>query len=70
MVKCFKNLTKTSFTESCCDFKSIGDMLSFIGYILIFVIIEAIVVNAIRSCRWAFLSFSIMDIKPIYSIVI
>jgi hypothetical protein len=40
MIKTFEDLSETSFSQSICYFKSIGNMTSHFSYIFIFIIVK------------------------------
>ena len=57
MVIAFKNLAKRTFAKITNNFKSICYMVSNLSYVLIFVVIESIVINTIRSLELSVLIF-------------
>ena len=73
MIKTFEDLSETSFSQSICYFKSIGNMTTHFSYIFIFIIVKTIVIYSIWSYWGSFLSFSFVYIncfsvlRPSYS---
>lgn len=70
MIETFEYLSKTSFSKSGYNFKSVTYMLALFCYVLVFIVIKPIILNPIWSTWRTFCIFALVDIQPVNCIVI
>lgn len=70
MVEAFKYLAETALAEPVHNFETVADMLAFLGDVLVLVVVEAVVFNAVRCGRWALRCLSLVDVEPVDRVVV
>jgi hypothetical protein len=70
VIKASEHLSKAAFSEFAYDLKSVSDMAAFFGYILIFVIIEAIIIDSVRGGWRTILNFTFCKAEPVDDVIV
>jgi len=70
VVEAFKYLAKTTLTKPVYNFKTVADMLAFLGDVLILIVIETAVVDAVGRGWWALRRLSLVDVEPVDGVVV
>ena len=70
MIEYFEHLAKAAFAEAISDLESVRYMLTFLRDVLVLVIVETIVVNAIWRSWWALRSLPFLQREPVDGVVL
>lgn len=70
VVKTFEDLAEAALAEPVDDLETVADVLALLGDVLVLVVVEAVVVHAVRCGRWALLGFAFVDVEPIDGVVV
>jgi hypothetical protein len=70
VVEALEHLAEAAFAEPGHDFESVTNVLAFLGDVLVLVIVEAVVVDAVGRGRRALRCLPLIDVEPVDRVVV
>lgn len=70
VIKTFEYLAEAALSEPVDDLEAVADVLAFLGDVLVLVVVEAVVVDAVGRSRWSLGRLALVDVEPVDRIVV
>ena len=65
MIKGLEHLSKATLAETASDLEAVSYMVTLFGDVFVLVVVETVVIDAVRSGRWALESLTLLQREPV-----